>query len=248
MGRTRASAQLELPKLDKNGQRRGGKRRGAGRKPNGKRRREKHCKRPALKDYNPIHITLRVVASASGLRRRHVYHAVRRAMSTTYRTQQVRIVHISLQGDHLHLLVEANDRQALSRGLQGFESLAARLINEAISKRTGCLRTGKVFADRYHEEVIDSPRQARNAIKYVLSNWRKHGEDRGRTCMVDPYSSATRFDGWTEVATAPFRVPKEYRELPTAPPRSWLLRKGWKKAGPISVWDVPGPSIEGQAR
>src|SRR5690349_6824998 len=127
MGKARVWSQLEFPKLDKNGQRRGGKRRGAGRKPSGKRRREKHCTRPPLKRYNPIHITLRVVADLSGLRRRHIYRAVRSAMSTTYRSNNVRIVHLSIQDVHLHLLVEANDRQALSRGLQGFESLAARL-------------------------------------------------------------------------------------------------------------------------
>jgi hypothetical protein len=45
--------------------------------------------------------------------------------------------------DAIHLVVEANDKLALARGMQGFQVSAARGINRAAK------RSGRVFADRY---------------------------------------------------------------------------------------------------
>ena len=57
----------------------------------------------------------------------------------------IRIIHLSIQRTHLHLIVEANDRDALSSGMQSFEISAARRINRV------CKRSGRVFTDRYAE-------------------------------------------------------------------------------------------------
>ena len=235
--------QLELPKLDKNGQRRGGKRAGAGRKPTG-RPSEKHKKRPELKANEPVHVTLRVAPDLVPLRKRHIYDAVHDAMVGMLRREDFRIVHLSIQHDHIHLLVEADDGDCLASGMQGFASIAARLINAAVTKRTGKERSGPVFPDRYHATIIRSPQQARNAIRYVLGNWRKHGEDRtalARTWLVDPFSSASSFPGWTELDDSPvmWRTPATYEPLPTWKARTWMLGVGWRRAGSISGRDVP---------
>ena len=114
-----------------------------------------------------------------------------------------RVVHISLQHDHIHLLVEAESREALADGMRTLNNVMAHFINDAVSRRTGHKRTGTVFADRYHEEVIRTPTQARNALRYVVNNWRKHSAPRGRTWLIDPFSTGAVFEGWAERSDAP---------------------------------------------
>ncbi len=224
----------------------GGKRKGAGRRPKGSRPGEKHERRPEHEARHPVHVTLRVEAAIGTLRRRDAYHAVRKAMYATLVRADFRIVHISLEHDHVHLLVEADHKLALSRGMQGFEIAAARQLNAAVSKARGRRRTGRVFADRYHARVITSPRQARHALSYVLNNWRKHKQDRGMESMfwdVDYFSSGVSFCGWRELDGSPFLppVPPGYERLSVSRPRTWLLEKGWMRSGSISMHARPGP-------
>src|SRR4029079_10068870 len=109
------------------------------------------------------------------------------------------IVHLSIQSNHLHLIVEAEHKTALAKGMQAFQISAAKQINQIISKRRGVRRRGRVFSERYHARALKSPRSVRNAVAYVLNNWRRHREDRAelaRTWGVDPYSSGVYFNGW----------------------------------------------------
>jgi putative transposase len=157
--------------------RRGGKRRGAGRKPMGPRAKERHKARTAFKPYHPLHVVMRVVPEVGSLRRRKMYRAMRHATITAALCERFRIVHISLQRNHVHMLIEADHKAALARGMQGFQISAARNINTALGDGVR-RRRGQVFADRYHVEVITTPTRARHTLGYVLSNWRHHGEDR----------------------------------------------------------------------
>src|ERR1700753_209543 len=97
---------------------RGGRRRGAGRPPKGPRAGSPHKERPYLHARYPVHVTLRVVGAVGNLRRRCVYQAVREATLTTARRENFRIVHLTIQRTHVHLLVEADDKSALARGMQ----------------------------------------------------------------------------------------------------------------------------------
>jgi REP element-mobilizing transposase RayT len=224
---------------------RGGKRRGAGRKPKGRRAGSAHKARPELNTRHPVHVVLRVVPAVGNLRRRHVYQAIREATITTARREDFRIVHLSLQRNHLHLLVEAQNKEALAAGMKGFQISAAKHINAAISKsKPGHRRRGTVFPDRYHAEIITSPRQARHALSYVVNNWRKHMEDRESPMSrwaIDWFSSAVMFPGWAEYGDRPFlwRGPASYDPLVVYQPRTWLLRESWKKHAAISCRDVP---------
>src|SRR5215468_8948576 len=224
---------------------RGGKRRGAGRPAKGKRSSEPHKERPFLHARYPVHVTLRVIRDVGNLRRRCVYQAVREATLTTAPRENFRIVQLSIQRTHVHLLVEADDKAALASGMQGFQISAAKHLNAAISKgRPGPRRRGAVFPDRYHAEIITSPRQARHALSYVLSNWRRHQEDRKAPMSgwtIDWFSSAAMFPGWAEYGDEPFlwRGPATYDPLVVYQPRTWLLREGWRKAGTISCREVP---------
>jgi hypothetical protein len=131
----------------------------------------------------------------------------------------VRLVHYSVQGNHLHLVVEAEDKRALSRGMQGLAVRVARAINRA----TG--RKGKVFADHFFARELRTPAEVRRAIRYVLDNHLHH--DSERRLQTDPCAS----------------------DMPLAQPRTWLLSVGWLKsrAGtlPVAYWpalpETPGP-------
>jgi len=223
--------------------RRGGKRRGAGRKPKGARAGERHEARPAFKPYHPLHVVMRVVPAAGSLRRRKMYRALRDATIVAALRERFRIVHISLQRTHIHLIVEADHKAALSRGMQGFLISAARNINTALGDGAR-RRRGKVFADRYHAEVITTPTRARHTIGYVLSNWRRHCEDQqglASTWLVDPFSSGISFPDWAELQDKAVMWPirETYDPLVVRRPRSWLLAEGWKLAGSVSARDVP---------
>jgi len=146
---------------------RGGKRRGAGRKTSRFRSAVPHAVRPEHKKTNPVHATLRASRRLPNLRQQIIFSEIRRALGRTARVW-FRVVHFSVQADHLHLLVEANDKRALSRGLMGLAIRVARAVNRVLG------RTGNVWSDRFHSRALASPREVRNAIVYVLMNAKKH--------------------------------------------------------------------------
>jgi REP element-mobilizing transposase RayT len=176
-----------------------------------------------------------------------------RVAVTVVGIERFRIVHISIQRAHVHMLVEANDKLALARRMQGFQISAARNINTVLGVDRFRRRRGHVFADRYHVEVITSPRRAHHALSYVLNNWRKHREDQrglATAWLVDPFSSGVSFPGWKELDDRRWMWPLRatYDPLVVYQPRSWLLREGWKCAGPISARDVPSKRRDGGDR
>jgi REP element-mobilizing transposase RayT len=197
-----------------------------------------HRERTKLPRSTPVHVTLRCRREVGRMRRRDGYRAVRHALAvTTRRMDDFRIVHVSIQRDHIHLIVEAEDRDRLARGMQGFSVSCARQLNRRLGRR------GAVFADRYHAVQLRSPRQVRSALSYVLNNWRHHGADRDadRT-MYDPYSSARAFDGWTTPRYQ--RLEPGAELLPTAFARCWLLTVGWRRHRRVDPDEVPGAGEE----
>ena len=210
----------------------GGARPGAGRPKSGKKVGSPHRTRPGLFFKHPVHVSLRTLQSVPRLRQRRVYDAVRRTLIRYVEAAGFRVVHLSIQHNHLHFLCEAANSRALSTGMQSLAINLARGINAA------CRRTGKVFAFRYHSTQIKTDRYARNVIAYVLNNWRRHREDKRTTnAALDPYSSALSFAGWTRA----FAKPKAYDPLPVSAPRTGLLRDGWTVYGKLVPTECPGP-------
>jgi putative transposase len=142
------------------------------------------------------------------LRSQHVFPPVRRALSRAQRPESFRIVQFSLQDNHLHLIVEASDKTSLSRGMRGLVVRLARAVNQLL------MRKGSLWVDRWHSRALTSPRQVRNALVYVLANFRKHSR-RVLAPGADPLSSALFFDGW-RVAQAR-DIPLAERGPPVAP-------------------------------
>ncbi len=212
----------------------GGKRAGAGRPQLKHRKSVPRRTRPAFDARHPIHVTLRLLPGAAGLRKRTLYRVIRAVMRYAGHRDDFRICHYSIQGNHIHLICEADDRGALTRGVQVFCSMAARRINRV----RGC--KGQVFADRYHARALRTPTEVRNALCYVLNNWRHHRHD--QAWQFDPFSSGALFDGWSDAAAEDqprWLDPDE--PTPIARPRCWLLREGWQRGGGrISTRTVPG--------
>jgi putative transposase len=211
-------------------ERRGGKRERAGRKPSGPKSREPHAKREPITRSKPVHANLHLRKGLPSLRLRSTWEVVSACLEAARERNGMRIIHFSVPGNHLHLIVEAEDRDALKRGMIG---LIVRLTKQL--QKLWSLQ-GPIFEDRHHEEVIACPRQARNTLRYVLHNARRHEIE--LSSSIDPLSSALAFDSWIEPSIPP-------QVLPTCvPPRSWVLREGWKLHGLISQDDIPQPAPE----
>jgi hypothetical protein len=136
-----------------------------------------------------------------------------------------RVLHYSLQSDHVHLLVEADVPTRFVRAVQGLAIRVAKAVNRALG------RHGRVWADRFHSHVLRTPREVRNALVYVLNNFRKHFR---RSTGLDPFSSARWFDGWS---TSPTIIGGA--TAPVGVPRTWLARVGWRRLGLLDVDEAP---------
>jgi putative transposase len=232
----RSSRQLELPLKSTWG----GKRQNAGRKP-GPHPKTPHRARPRHYFGHPVHVTLR--AALGSLRSQFLYPTVRIAISraTRHAPDRFRIVHYSVQSNHVHLIVEAADRRALTAGVHGLEARVTRYINELLRRR------GSLWADRWHGRALASPNEVRNALVYVLANFRKHAPH-SLPHGVDPCSSAAWFLGWHGIdergpplAARAWPVGKEDQEVPVSEPKTWLLRCGFLKAGRVRLDEAPRP-------
>jgi putative transposase len=205
----------------------GGSRAGAGRKPNSREPRVWHVSRPPHNQAHPVLITLRADRGLPSLRSENVFPFMKRALARSNRTT-FRVLHFSVQTDHVHLLVEANGRQSLARGIQGLAGRCAKAINRSAHHR------GRVWTDRYHARALRTPREVRAALVYVLQNFRKHLR---APPVVDPCSSGAWFDGWTRA------IERRAGPPPIRPPSSWLATIGWRRAGgPIALSEAPRPA------
>ncbi len=181
------------------------------------RRRERHVAR------HPVHVTMRAREGLPSFRSdRLLFEAMRRSIASSEK-DDFRVVHFSVQSNHLHFIVEAEDGRALSRGMQG---LSIRMVHAA-HRALG--HGGSVFSDRYHAHYLKTPRETRAALLYVLQNWAKHGPGGD----YDPRSSAIWFDGWS-------KPPEVEEERLVATPRTWLVRVGWRRHGLLRPGERPG--------
>jgi putative transposase len=220
----RRPLQLDLARAYKG---RGGPRPGAGRKRRPGRTRVPHRRRAAVRRDRPLHVTLRLLGGLPRLRGAAAFGRVRSAIASGHKAD-FRVVHFSVMTNHVHLIVEADDREALARGMKGLKTRVTRRLNRLWSRK------GTIFAERYHAREITTPREARNVLLYVLGNARKHAAERGRRLparWVDPCSSARQFDGWRQ------RVRLEPGVVAAA--RTWLLRMAWRRHGLLDAHAIP---------
>jgi putative transposase len=225
--------QLDLERARKpTGQ--GGWRPGAGRKC--KPGAVSHDPRPAFPGRFPQHVTLRLGADAPSIAREWLLDKVIRPAIAASKKDSFAVIEFNVLSNHVHLIVEATDAQALARGVQGLAIRIARRVNRALH------RDGKLFGQRYHARSLRTPREVRNALRYVLLNRKHHAaEQKFFKGWIDPFSSAIWFRGWQVPVrmNAGFNRQLAAVEPPVALPETWLLRVGWRKAGALSYDDRP---------
>ncbi len=183
-----------------------------------------HQIREPLASRFPVHVVLRLDEGLPSLRSKHPFRVLRRSFAAGCDRFGFRLNHYSVQGTHLHFIVEAKDRESLSRGLKGLAVRIARGLNKLWSRK------GRVFRDRYFDRILRTPREVKNALRYVLKNGNKHGAH--HRPEPDPFSSGIFFDGWRELTLAGSRSSAP-PPLPAA--RTWLQSIGWRRHGLISV-------------
>jgi len=184
----------------------GGARKGAGRKRKASRPQVPHEPRGKFRN-GALHITLRLRPEVWNLRTRRCFQALRHAFERGCVRFGFRIIHFSVQGNHIHMIVEAPDPQSLGRAMKGLEVRIGRALNKLMGRR------GPVFADRYHSHLLRSPREAAHAVRYVLENDVIHARREGWSVPrgVDPYCSA---------------APRGHGPPLVAEPSWWMLRVG----------------------
>src|SRR5260370_1217438 len=129
----------------------------------------RHRVRPEHKGMNPVHVTLRGGRGLPSLREQVIFFEMRRTLGRTARSW-FRVVHFSVQANHVHLLVEADDKASLSRGIMGVAIRMARAVNRVLE------RHGNVWSERYQARPLKTPREMPNGIVYVLMNRQQHTE------------------------------------------------------------------------
>ena len=187
---------------------RGGKRTGAGRKPKGRHALVSHAARPQFSKPAPVHVVMRVRNEVWNLRSERSSRRIHDAFAAACDRFGMRLIEFSIQGNHIHLLVEADNHCALSRGMQGLSVRIAKALNAMMNRK------GAVFADHYFARLLESPTKLVKAIRYVKGNHTHHFGQQG----VDLYSS------WA--------LEEKDRRKVLARPHSWLLRVGWRRVDP----------------
>jgi putative transposase len=161
-----------------------------------------HKSRPEFAARCPLHVTQRMQPGVGYLRTQSRFALIKRALEEASERFGMQVVHFSVQGNHLHLIVEADGRRALSKSMQGLAVRVAMGLNRLAQ------RHGGVFADRYHARVLETPREVARTLRYVLENFKKHSREGLPRGWVDAFAST--------IAT------------PLHPPKVWLLRVGWQ--------------------
>lgn len=195
----------------------GGRRAGSGRKkvrigePN-------HVRREKVTDRTPVHVTLKLQKSLPSLRTRSAFLRFADAVRGAEKFG-LRVMHFSIQADHVHLIAEADTSREFAKGMQSLAIRFAKAIRKEIKNehksdikigikngiRTLSENLG-VFRGRYHAHVLKTPAEVRHALEYVLQNtarhWEKAAEKAGgkaagkvaKVLMLDPLSSLHRFE------------------------------------------------------
>src|SRR5215831_5454062 len=228
MARQAGQLDLDLREID----RWGGRRAGAGRK-RGPDPRDPHRAREPLASRFPCHVTLKVRRGLPSLRTVRLVRELERSFAEACDRERFRLVHYSIQNNHLHAIVEATSQRHLASGMKSIGARFARAVNRVFQRR------GPVLSDRFHLHVLRTPREVRHALAYVLMNARRHlvklGQPLTRTARTDPASSGRWFNGWRRPIESTADSPA------VSLPHTWLLRVGWRRHGLLDPSEVPGP-------
>ena len=157
-----------------------------------------------------------------------------------------KVAHFSIQTNHIHIMIEADDTKTLRSGVSGLVIAFARQLAKLLGRKK-C----KVWAERFHSRELHAPRDVRNVLSYIFQSFKHHETTHGSGMRSRPhrYSSARWFDGWYQQVLIPIpidesaymRGPPPWVPTTAGEPRTWLLGTGRKERhGKLNMMDRPG--------
>ncbi len=189
-----------------------------------------HASRPDFKSTHPLHVTVKLFKEnycKLNLRNKDVAGKLKIAILRA-RSSGLRIIHFSLQDDHVHLIIESHDKKILARGMRAFGISFSKQLNTLIGA------TGRVYKERYHLHILKSLREAKHALHYVLQNAKKHKRIDPKAVQLDNYSTAVLLNSeeqW-KLFGADFPLQEGWQARLRKfldPPQSWFLTSGWMR-------------------
>lgn len=162
-----------------------------------------------------VYVTWRTADDVGNLRGKSLFRQVRESLRRCCEKEGFRVIHFSVRGRSVHLIVEAEDAEHLARGMQGLGVSMAKRINRTLGRR------GAAFSDRYYSRRLRTAVEVASAIEYVICNPRE------RSAHLDWRRAADRVAFTSDSITAQQLV---------RPPRFWLLRVGWWRRCGLSTW------------
>lgn len=199
-------------------------------------RRVSHARRADVTGDEVLLVTCRVQGCRPSLREAKAMRVLVECFRRGKRRFGFRLVHYVVLRNHVHFICEAEDRRALTRGIQGLKIRMAKGLNRLWQRK------GRVWEDRYHVTASKSPASAMRMVRYVLDNYTRHLHespsgltrpvpwgDRGRP---DPCSSAS----WLRWRVMGVTLPRRsLGEPPVVEARGAALvaagRLGWMRLG-----------------
>lgn len=139
----------------------------------------RHTSRPLLRRPSSLHLTVKIKKNKADIKTKVVLSILKRAIMNA-RKRGLRVVHYSLEYDHVHLLIEADNNRVLGKGMQAFGVTLAKAINRMRRLK------GEVYKHRYHFRQITNARDLKNVMKYIFNNGLKHKTAKS---VVNPFNS-----------------------------------------------------------
>jgi len=139
----------------------------------------RHRERPFLTKAASLHLTVKVKRIKADMKNKAVLSILKRAIMNA-RKQGLRVIHFTLEYDHIHLLIEAENNEILGKGMQSFGVTFSKAINRMKKQ------SGGVYKHRYHFRQISGVRQLKNVLNYIFTNGVKHKTAKS---LVNPYNS-----------------------------------------------------------
>ena len=148
----------------------------------------RHIARDEFNRLTVLHLTVKIDRAKAGLKNKQtlklLWHAIKKA-----RLKGLKIIHYTLEFDHIHLLVEADNKAIVGTGMQSF----GISLSKGINKIKGL--SGQVFKTRYHFRKLKTPTEVKNVIHYILGNSIKHKS----SSFINQYNSLVRVDSFKEL-------------------------------------------------
>lgn len=149
----------------------------------------RHIARDEIRRLTPLHLTVKIEKQKAGLRNKSILKTLHTSIKKA-RQKGLKIIHYTLEYDHIHLLVESDNNETLGRGMQSFGISFSKGINKIKATK------GKVFKTRYHFRKLKTPKEVKNAINYIFGNSIKH---KNAISVVSPYNSLVAVENFSNL-------------------------------------------------